>query len=173
MSDLRTEIVSKVLNSWEKPMTETKAPSLSEKVFNYIHLNPSSTSVQVSEGTGIDIGRASALMLALYGQGKLGRKQYPNPNRDGIHANVYAYWTEVESFSQKGVSRKPKKEKKLKKVVIKPLDELKAKALQKVIDGDIKIDKQVSEKLDPEIFVNGLNVRDAKKIFLLLKRIFE
>jgi hypothetical protein len=165
MSDLRTEIVSKVLKSWDTPVANKV--SLSQKVFDYIQANPSSTSVQVTAGTGIDIGRASALMLALYSQGKLDRKAYPNPNPDGKHANVYAYWTQVNNFTDKGISRKPKKEKKLKKVVIKQVDLLKMPRMKQVTD-----DYEARKEFDPEQFVHGLSLTEVKKLHKFLEEYF-
>jgi hypothetical protein len=65
-------------------------------------------------GTGVDLGRASATLLTLYQKGKLDRKLYPNPNPEGKRDNIYRYWTAIDSFSDKGEKRMAKKPKKAK-----------------------------------------------------------
>jgi hypothetical protein len=181
MSDLRTEIVSKVLNSWDNVAVPTPAAdeTIAEKIFNFIGKHPSCTSNDVVAGTGVDLGRASATLLALYHRGKLDRRPYPNPNPDGKRDNVFAYWTAVNNYKDKGVARvKTKKSKKLhihkalknlETPQPSPMDLLKYKALEKVASGEIKIEKA----FDPHKFVEGLNVRDAKEVYLLLKDVFE
>lgn len=187
MSDLRTEIVSKVLNQWDNVATTSAIPSqtaasetISEKIFNFIQSHPSCTSTDVVGNTNVDLGRASATLLSLYQKGKVDRRKYPNPNPDGKRDHVFVYWTTVDSHKEKGVPRlmKPKKQKKphvpkalknLETPELSPLDLLKHKALEKVASGEIKIEKA----FDPHKFVEGLNVRDAKEVYLLLKEVFE
>jgi hypothetical protein len=66
MSDLRTEIVSKVLNSWDTstPSQTAASETISEKIFNFIHTHPSCTSNDVVDNTNVDLGRASATLLS-------------------------------------------------------------------------------------------------------------
>ena len=146
MSDLRTEIVSKVLNSWDTPPQTAAGQTISENIFNYVTNNPSCTSTDVVEGTSTDLGRASATLLALYQKGKIDRKKYPNPNPDGKRDNVFVYWATVDSYKEKGVLRlvgKPKKEKKVKAL----------SAPNKVIKADVapqKLVKSVKPKATKE-----------------------
>lgn len=168
MSDLRSEIVNKVLNSWDNNITSVKKTSLSEQVFNYIQSNPSATSVQVSDGTGIEIGRASALMLALYQQGKLDRRSYPNPKQDGKHTNVYAYWTQVDNFTDRGISRKPPKEKKPKKVKLNQAQRIE----QDILEPITKPMPKVRVPFDPETFVHGLTLTEVKALHKFLEDYF-
>lgn len=174
MSDLRSEIVSKVLNSWDTPPPQvaTKDQSISRKVFEFVDSHPSCTINDVVKATGIDLGRASATTLALYQRGKLDRKQYPNPDPDGKRPNVFVYWTAVNNYTDNGVKRlmKPKKQK---KVVVKALDALKFKALQKVVDGEITIPRHEVLPFDPEQFVKGLSLTEVKQLHKFLEGYFE
>jgi hypothetical protein len=185
MSDLRTEIVSKVLNSWERPMAEpfTMAPipeelTIAENIFNFIHAHPSCTSNDVVDNTNVDLGRASATLLALYQKGKVDRKKYPNPNPDGKRDNVYVYWATVDKYSDKGVHRLIGKAKKPKKVKL-----TQAKSIEQDILEPIYQPTRMRQFAQPEFtpepmpfdadaFVATLNVHDAKKIYNLLKGYF-
>jgi hypothetical protein len=187
MSDLRTEIVSKVLNQWDNVATTSAIPSqtaasetISEKIFNFIQAHPSCTSTDVVDNTNVDLGRASATLLSLYQKGKVDRRKYPNPNPDGKRDHVFVYWTTVDSHKEKGVPRlmKPKKQKKphvpkalknLETPELSPLDLLKHKALEKVASGEIKIEKG----FNPEMFVQDLSLKDAKAVYEVLKGYFQ
>jgi hypothetical protein len=171
MSDLRSEIVSKVLNSWDTPQqVETQEQSITRKVFDFVDNHPSCTINDIVKATGIDLGRASATTLAMYQRGKLDRKPYPNPDPNGRRGNVFVYWTAVNNFTDKGVKRlMPKRAKKEKKVKLSPLDLLKHKALEKVASGEIKIEKG----FNPEMFVQDLSLKDAKAVYEVLKGYFQ
>lgn len=174
MSDLRSEIVSKVLNSWEPTPAQVEEQSIAKKVFNFVNDNPSCTINDIVAGIGIDLGRASATTLALYQRGKLDRKPYPNPDPNGRRGNVFVYWTAVNNYADKGVKRlMPKKEKKAKKIVIKAVDALRLKALQKVVDGEITIPRHEVLPFDPEQFVKGLSLTEVKQLHKFLESYFE
>jgi len=182
MSDLRTEIVSKVLNSWERPMAEpfTMAPipeelTIAENIFNFIHAHPSCTSNDVVDNTNVDLGRASATLLALYQKGKVDRKKYPNPNPDGKRDNVYVYWATVDKYSDKGVHRLIGKAKKPKKVKL-----TQAKSIEQDILAPLKEKLRPTYQMprmptafNPEMFVQDLSLKDAKAVYELLKGYFQ
>ena len=170
MSDLRTEIVSKVLNSWDTPDTQAEA-SLTENIFNYVQNNPSCTANDVVDNTRADLGRASAILLSLYQKGKLDRKEYPNPNPDGKRHTVYVYWTAVDKFKDKSVSRLPKKPKKVKpsseKAVLRLRDNFQIPRMKQFAN------ELVSSKFDPEQYVKGLSLTQVKELHKFLESYFE
>jgi hypothetical protein len=176
MSDLRTEIVSKVLNSWDTPPETAAGETISQKIFNFIHNNPSCTSIDVVAGTGVDLGRASATMLALYQKGKVDRKKYPNPNPDGKRDNVFTYWTTVDSHKEKGVPRlmKPKKQKK--PYIHKALANL--EAYQETVRTPPRMKQVVikeaptKQEFDAEQYVKGLTLSEVKALYEALKGYF-
>jgi hypothetical protein len=165
MSDLRTEIVSKVLNSWDTPDTQVEA-SLTENIFNYVQNNPSCTANDVVDNTSADLGRASAILLSLYQKGKLDRKEYPNPNPDGKRHTVYVYWTSIDNFKDKTVSRIPKKSKKVKQEVRlrNPFAMPRMKQFA---------DEPIPSKFEPEQFVKGLSLTEVKQLHKFLESYFE
>jgi hypothetical protein len=177
MSDLRTEIVSKVLNSWDAPppQVEVQDQSITRKVFDFVDNNPSCTINDIVAGVGVDLGRASATTLAMYQRGKLDRKLYPNPDPNGKRPNVYVYWTAVNNFSDAGVRRlmKPKKQKK--PYIHKALANLEAQ--QEGFRPPPRM-KQVADSLvptvsfNPEMFVQDLSLKDAKAVYEILKGYF-
>jgi predicted transcriptional regulator len=177
MSDLRTEIVSKVLNSWDTPTpTQTAASeTISEKIFNFIHSNPSCTSNDVVDNTNVDLGRASATLLSLYQKGKVDRRKYPNPKPDGKRDNVYVYWTTVDSHKEKGVPRlmKPKKQKK--PYIHKALANLEAPKpvyqMPRMKQVVIK-EAPTKQEFDAEQFVKGLTLSEVKALYEALKGYF-
>lgn len=185
MGSLQSEI-QKTLQSWEpqrglparEPRTFTvnkQNEPIAKKIFDYVKINPSCTSKDIVRDMPFDLGRVSATLLGLYQRGKVGRKEYPNPDSDSIHSTIYCYWTEVNDYRDKGVSRKPKKSKKAKalskaEVLIKELDE-------PVVERprvEMPRMKQFAEPsvFDAEAFVANMNVHDAKKVYTLLRRIF-
>ena len=167
MGSLQTEI-QKTLNSWGA-VQQSAHTSIACKVFDFVQNNPSCSCNDVVEGTGINLGKISATLLALYQRGKLDRKPYPNPNPEGKRDTIYNYWTAVDNFTDKGekrMAKKPKKDKALSKVEV-PV-EVPERTYQ------MPRMKQVAEPtFDPQAFVAGLNVRDAKEVYLLLKGFFE
>jgi hypothetical protein len=175
MSDLRTEIVSKVLNSWDTPPETAANESISEKIFNFIHAHPSCTSNDVVDNTNVELGRASATMLALYQKGKVDRRKYPNPNPDGKRDNVYVYWTTVDSYKEKGVPRlmKPKKQKK--PYIHKALNNLEAPKpvyqMPRMKQVAIK-EAPTKQEFDAEQYVKGLTLSEVKALYEALKGYF-
>ena len=169
MSDLRTEIVTKVLNGWDTPETQAKE-SLTEKIFSYVQNNPSCTANDVVDNTRADLGRASAILLSLYQKGKLDRKEYPNPNPDGKRHTVYVYWTAVDNFKDKAVSRLPKKPKKAKLTLEKTIrlrDTFQMPRIKQFAN------EPIPSKFDPEQFVKGLSLTEVKSLHKFLESYFE
>ena len=182
MSDLRTEIVSKVLNQWDTVATTPATPTqtaasetISEKIFNFIHNNPSCTSNDVVDNTNVDLGRASATLLALYQKGKVDRRKYPNPKSDGKRDNVFVYWTTVDSYKEKGVPRlmKPKKQKK--PYIHKALANLEAPkpVYQMPRMKQVAVEQApIKQEFDAEQFVKGLTLSEVKALYDALKGYF-
>ena len=169
MSDLRTEIVSKVLNSWDTPQqVETQEQSITRKVFDFVDNNPSCTINDIVKATGIDLGRASATTLAMYQRGKLDRKPYPNPDPNGRRGNVFVYWTAVNNFTDKGVKRlMPKKAKKVKLIQAKRIE-------QDILEPIFKEPRQSrTQAFDPEQFVKGLSLTEVKQLYKFLEGYFQ
>ena len=186
MGSLQSEI-QKTLSSWEAPKPVVQRnKSLAWKSFDYLKANPSSTSEDVANALGMDIGRSSATLLSLYQKGKLDRKAYPNPNPDGKRHEVFAYWTTTGDYTDKVAVRIPKKPTKK----AKPLSEVEPLLpdfdiplrgnTRSRINFDMPRMKQVAEPefmpeplpFDADAFVATLNVHDAKKIYNLLRKIF-
>jgi len=187
MGSLQSEI-QRTLNSWNGTPPDAPVPqrtkSIAWRSFDYLKANPSSTSEDVANALGMDIGRSSATLLSLYQKGKLDRKAYPNPNPDGKRLQVYTYWTAVEDFTDTVARRvpKPKKAKPLSKaqLLVKELDE----PVEKRSVGRPRLDMPRMKQFaipefspepmpfDADAFVATLNVHDAKKIYNLLRKIF-
>lgn len=166
MSDLRTEIVSKVLNSWDAPppQVEVQDQSITRKVFDFVDNNPSCTINDIVAGVGVDLGRASATTLAMCQRGKLDRKQYPNPDPNGKRPNVYVYWTAVNNYTDKGVKRlmKPKKQKQ---------NKVKVPTLITPTHEHI-LRPRMPQAFNPETLIQDLSLREAKQLFETLKGYF-
>lgn len=79
-----------------------------EKIFDYLVDYPSSTTQEVSDGTGMDLQKCRALMADMFRRGKLERKETPNPS--GYHKTVYRYWTTSTTYERMKTGRKPKSE---------------------------------------------------------------
>lgn len=171
MSDLRSEIVSKVLNSWDTtpPQAKTEEVSVAQKVFNFVNANPSCAVNDIVAGTGVDLARAAATTLALYQRGKLDRKRYPNPDPNGKHDNVYVYWTAIDNYTDKSVKRlmTPKKQKQ-KKIVITQAKRIEQDILAPLTE---KL-KPIKLEFNPEMFVQDLSLREAKAVYEVLKGYF-
>jgi hypothetical protein len=169
MSDLRTEIVSKVLNSWDTPQqVETQEQSITRKVFDFVDNHPSCTVNDIVAGVGVDLGRASATTLAMYQRGKLDRKQYKNPDPNGKRPNVYVYWTAVNNFTDAGVRRlmKPKKQKKVVITQAKPVE-------RDILEPVFREPRQSRiHTFDPEQFVKGLSLTEVKQLHKFLEGYF-
>ena len=170
MSDLRSEIVSKVLNSWDTTPTqvETQDQSITRKVFDFVDSHPSCTINDIVKATGIDLGRASATTLAMYQRGKLDRKPYPNPDPNGRRGNVFVYWTAVNNFTDKGVKRlmKPKKQKKIVINQAKPVE-------RTILEPVFEPKRPRIHMFDPEQFVKGLSLTEVKQLHKFLEGYFE
>jgi hypothetical protein len=166
MSDLRSEIVSKVLNSWDTtpPQVETQEQSITRKVFDFVDSHPSCTVNDIVAGVGMDLGRASATTLALYQRGKLDRKPYPNPDPNGRRGNVFVYWTAVNNFTDAGVRRlmKPKKQKQNKVKVPMLITPTHEHILR----------PRMPQAFNPETLIQDLSLREAKQLFETLKGYF-
>ena len=175
MGSLQTEI-QKTLNSWGTTPQPANT-SIACKVFDFVQNNPSCSSNDVVHATGIDVGRASATLLTLYQKGKLDRKPYPNPNPDGKRDTIYHYWTAVNNFTDKGEKRMAKKPKKAKPtsegVVRSSVPEPMGLPMFAEPKAMSPFEEAMLESCGAEHFVNKLNVHDAKKIYSLLKKIFE
>lgn len=179
MGTLQSEI-QKTLNTWNgtppvaptASTTQASTGSLTRRVFNYVQDNPSCTSTDVAEGTGLNLGRVSAVLLSLYNKGKLDRKSYPNPNPDAKRDNVFCYWTAVDDFRDVGVARGTKKPKKAKALS-------KASALIKELDApkyEMPRMKQVADEnpySSANVILNNMSIQVASDVYKALKEMFK
>jgi hypothetical protein len=165
MSDLRSEIVSKVLNSWEPTPAQVQEQSITRKIFSFISDNPSCTINDIVDGTGVELGRASATTLALYQRGKLDRKLYPNPDPNGKRTNVFVYWTTVDKYTDITTRRVPKNKPKKVKLT-------QANRIERDILAPIHQMPRMPQAFNPEMFVQDLSLKDARAVYELLKGYF-
>jgi hypothetical protein len=178
MSDLRTEIVSKVLNSWDTPTQTAASETISQKIFNFIQGHPSCTSTDVVDNTNVDLGRASATLLALYQKGKVDRRKYPNPNPDGKRDNVFVYWTTVDNYTDKGVHRMIGKAKKPKKVKLTQAQRIEQNILEPIYQTprmrQFAVEQApIKQEFDAEQFVKGLSLTEVKQLYKFLEGYFQ
>lgn len=169
MGTLQTEI-QKTLNSWNTTRQEVAEKSIARRVFDFVQDNPSCSSNDVVNGTGVNLGKISATLLTLYQNGKLDRKSYPNPNPDAKRDTIYHYWTTVDSFGDKGNKRMAKKPKKVKPSTEKPvfLEEPKQYQMPRM--------KQVADENpygSASAVLNGMSIQVASDVYKALKEMFK
>ena len=169
MGSLQTEI-QKTLNSWGTTLQEVTEKSIARRVFDFVQSNPSCSSSDVVNGTGVDLGRASATLLTLYQNGKLDRKPYPNPNPEGKRDNIYRYWTAVDSFGDKGVKCVKNKPKKVKPSTEKPIP------LEDRVLFEMPRMKQVADENpygSASVILNNMSIQVASDVYKSLKEMFK
>lgn len=169
MSDLRSEMVTKVLSQWDAPnmnnIVDTK--TFGERVFEWVKDHPYSSVQEVERGLGVGKeASVSSFLKSQLDRGILGREQklkVPYPGIGSRHFYVYYHTSEKYKSHQT-----PKKMGRPKKVVIKQVDLLKNVQEHRLPERM----KQVANEFNPEIFVQELSLKDAKAVFELLKGYF-
>jgi hypothetical protein len=171
MSDLRSEIVSKVLNSWERPEAQPVKQSFGMQVFNYVKDHPYCTIAEVKEALDASDTQSTASTLkTLIDKGIIGREEKPVRAYQGFGRRTqYEYFAVSETYEavNKGYWKakgRPKGSKNaVKTVAIAESEEL-APLLEK------KLHKL--EGFNPEMFVQELTLKDAKAVYEVLKGYF-
>ena len=167
MSDLKSEIVNKVLNQWEnvamhtanKPVV-TNVKTFGEKIFDYVTTHPYSSVDEIERG--LNVGKeasVSSYLKAQIDKGLLGREEkvrMPYPGHGSRH--YFAYYHISDTYNIPKKPRKPRSINKPKPVVIE------APTPPRM--------KQVANQFNPEMFVQELSLKDAKAVFEVLKGYF-
>jgi hypothetical protein len=185
MSDLRSEIVSKVLNQWDNVPTQVKQ-SFGEKVFSYIKDHPYCTITEIKEALDVgDTQSAASTLKTLVDRGLIDREEKPMRNYPGFGRRTqYVYFAVADSYQTvnkgywkpKGIKRgRPLGSKNtVKPVRIAESPELADVLEKKLAKSDIIKDLQITKKpFVAEDFIEGLSVTQAKAVYLALKAIFD
>jgi predicted transcriptional regulator len=100
MSDLRSEIVSKVLNSWERPEAQPVKQSFGMQVFNYVKDHPYCTIAEVKEALDASDTQSTASTLkTLIDKGIIGREEKPVRAYQGFGRRTqYEYFAVSETY---------------------------------------------------------------------------
>ena len=175
MSDLRSEIVNKVLNQWENVSMHTSNQSVAqmtekltfgEKLFNYVKAHPYSSVEEVERGLGVGKeASVSSYLKVLVDKGILAREhklKTPYPGLGSRYYYVYFHTSDTYNVPRKPMGR-PKK---IKQAVVKEQVAVAPKQYQ------TPRMKQVANEFNPEVFVQELSLKDAKAVFELLKGYF-
>lgn len=175
MSDLKSEIVNKVLNQWENVAMHTAnqpvKQSFGMQVFNYVKDHPYCTIAEVKEALDASDTQSTASTLkTLIDKGVIGREEKPVRAYQGFGRRTqYEYFAVSETYEavNKGYWKakgRPKGSKNaVKTVAIAESEEL-APLLEK------KLHKL--EGFNPEMFVQELTLKDAKAVYEVLKGYF-
>lgn len=174
MSDLRSEMVNKVLNQWEnvamhtsnKPVTGVK--TFGERIFEYVKAHPYSSVDEIERGLGVGKEASiSSYLKAQLDKGLLDRQEKvrnPYPGHGSRHYFVYYHISDTYNLP-----KKPRKPREVKKVQYKePF------MTPERIQRDLTVASPNSSKdFNADEFVKTLNVADAKELFLILQGYFE
>lgn len=162
MSDLRTEIVSKVLNQWDNIPAQTKK-TFGERVFDYVKAHPYSSVEEVERGIGVGKeASVSSYLKAQMDKGLLNREsklRLPYPGMGSRYYYVYFHVSDTYTLPMK-----PRKPREVKVKVAKPVEQVVAPTPPRM--------KQVANEFNPEMFVQELSLKDAKAVFEVLKGYF-
>lgn len=169
MSDLRSEMVNKVLNQWEnvamhtsnKPVVEHKV-TFGERIFEYVKAHPYSSVDEVERGLGVDkTASVSSYLKTLLDKGVLAREEKlrsPYPGHGSRH--FFAYYHISDTYN---IPKKPRKPREVK---------LKPTVIDRPVERHIERIKQVVDTFNPERFVQDLSLKDAKAVYEVLKGYF-
>jgi len=176
MSDLRSEMVNKVLNQWEKPVMDTGKKSFGERIFEYVKDHPYSSVDEIERGLGVDKkSSVSSYLKAQLDKGLLAREEKLRLPYPGLGSRYYfVYYVISESYTLPHKPRKPRK----------PRIDSKPQFKDAFLTGnDIanQITEPLREKLarprmaqafNPEMFVQDLSLKDARAVYEVLKGYF-
>ena len=169
MSNLRDELVNKVMNQWENTAVYTSnkpvpvsVKSFGERIFEYVKAHPYSSVDEIERGLGVDKkASVSSYLKAQLDKGILARVEKLRVPYPGIGSrHFFAYYHASETYN---VPNKPRKPREVKVKVAKPVEQV-APTPPRM--------KLVANEFNPEIFVQELSLKDAKAVFELLKGYF-
>ena len=184
MSDLRSEMVNKVLNQWEnvsmhtsnKPVAVANKQSFGERIFEYVKAHPYSSVDEVERGLGVDKkASVSSYLKTQLDKGLLAREEKLRLPYPGLGSRYYfVYYHISDSYTLPHKPRKPRK----------PRIDRKPQFKDAFLTGDDiarEINAPLAEKLarprmaqafSPEMFVQDLSLKDARAVYELLKGYF-
>jgi hypothetical protein len=203
MSDLRSEMVNKVLNSWENPSMQTKQ-SFGERVHDYVKAHPYCTIAEVKAALDVNDTQSTASTLkTLYDRGIVNREEKPVRHYPGFGRRTqWEYYSISDSYETKNQGYwKPKGTKRGRPLGSKNAPKLtQAEHIEKDILAPI-LDRKLAKStytlprmrqfanVDPleavkdleitkkpfvaEDFIEGLSVTQAKAVYLALRAIFD
>lgn len=174
MSDLRSELVAKVINQWDNQIDMDK--SFGEQVYDYVKANPFTTSGEISSALNVTEAQSLGSQLkTLVDRGILQREIKPIRNYPGFGRKTqYEYFTTVDKYKTinegywkkevKGAKRGRPLGSKTKVVIeARTPDRMPTVARERV---------PLSNEFNPEVFVQELSLKDAKAVFEVLKGYF-
>lgn len=189
MSDLRSELVAKVINQWDNQIAMDK--SFGEQVFDYVKANPFVTSGEISNALNVTEAQSLGSQLkTLVDRGILQREEKPVRNYPGFGRKTqYEYFTTTDKYKTinegywKKAPKSPKRgrplgSKNTPKVIIKPADDYMSNDMIRELR---ELDRMATtprereplpNEFNPEIFVQELSLKDAKAVFEVLKGYF-
>lgn len=163
MSDLRSEMVSKVLNQWDTPQ-KSSVKTLGERIYDYVKAHPYASVDEVERGLGVGKEASiSSYLKAHVDKGLLAREEklrMPYPGHGSRYYFVYYHISDTYNLP-----RKPRKPREVKIKVAKPVEHVAVAPTPPRM-------KQVEEAFDAHKFVKNLNVADAKELYLILEGYF-
>ena len=180
MSDLRSEMVNKVLNQWEnvsmhtsnKPVAVANKQSFGERIFEYVKAHPYSSVDEVERGLGVDKkASVSSYLKTQLDKGLLAREEKLRLPYPGLGSRYYfVYYVISDSYLLPHKPRKPRVDKK-----VKAVQEPVAPQLHRQYEiprmkqfADVKPERS----FNPEMFVQDLSLKDARAVYELLKGYF-
>lgn len=169
MSDLRSEMVNKVLNQWEnvamgtsnKPLTGVK--TFGERIFEFVKDHPYSSVDEIERGLGVGKEASiSSYLKAQVDKGLLDRQEKvrnPYPGIGSRHYFVYYHISDTYNLP-----KKPRKPREVKKVQVK--EHIETAPIQH------RPPLRMKQAFNAEEFVGGLSLKEAKEVFDTLKGYF-
>lgn len=184
MSDLKSEIVNKVLNQWENVSMHTSnksVKSFGEKIFEYVKDHPYCTITEVKEALDVGDTQSTASQLkTLVDRGLIDRVEKPMRNYPGFGRRTqYEYYAAADVYQtvNKGYWKPKGKAGRPKGSVNKPkevLVEVEKSELLPILEQKLaKADPIKNKPFIAEDFIEGLTVTQAKAVYLALRNIFE
>ena len=179
MSDLRSEMVNKVLNQWENVSMHTSnqsVKSFGERVHDYVKAHPYCTIAEVKSALDSNDTQSTASTLkTLYDRGIVNREEKPVRNYPGFGRRTqWEYYSTSDSYETKNQGYwKPKN-------VVKrgrPIGSVN-KPKELIIETptpELPRMKQFIEperSFNPEMFVQDLSLKDARAVYEVLKGYF-
>ena len=182
MSDLRSEMVNKVLNQWEnvpmhtsnKSVAVASKQSFGERIFEFVRTHPYASVDEIERGLGVDKkASVSSYLKAQIDKGLLAREEKLRMPYPGIGSRYYyVYYHISDSYTLPHKPRKPRVDKKVKAIkepmmLNEPLNDLLIRPRTRE-----EIPQSEMYKHNPETFVSNLTMREARALYDALKSYF-